>query len=174
MAEAAAAPLDRGRHRGNFCRSSRPYLGVSPSALAQLDRQRRSGRSGQRCQGPADQPARIRAPLWAAGGLLHARAVGAGVRQSGEPAAGLGRSGRSGLLRKEMPYTGWVRVAGARAWHLCGPQRFRVCGGQRAGAQFPRPVSVGAEFRQRFADPEIQNRRHVRLANRGCGSEGAE
>ena len=64
-------------------------------------RQRNAGRGGQGRQRQADQRARIPAALRAAQRLLHARAVGARVRQSRQSAAGLGRSGRSGLSGDE-------------------------------------------------------------------------
>jgi hypothetical protein len=60
----------------------------------------------------------------------------------------------------------WGGPAGARARHLCRSQRFRLHRRQRPGARLLRPVSVGAEIRRRFAHPQVQGRRHLRLSDR--------
>ena len=77
-----------------------------------------------------------------------------------------GGPGDPGFLRDEMPRAGRLRLACARAWHLRRSERLRLRRRQRPGSQFPWPVSLGAELRERFADPEIQNGRHIRLPDR--------
>ena len=126
VAAAAAAPLGDRRCRRNRRRQARPHLGVPPSAFGHFHGQRNAGRGRQGRQGQSDQRARISAAVWAIERLLHAGAVGAGVRQSRKTAAGLGRSGRSGLPGNEVPPAGRLLLARARARHLRRSERFRL------------------------------------------------
>ena len=51
---------------------------------------------------------------------------------------------------------------------------FVYVAGNGQAAELPRTVSLGAELRQRFPRPEVQDGRHVRLSDRQCRREGPE
>ena len=166
VAQAAAEQLDHRRRRRARRGRARSHLGLPPPARALDHRLRRAGRAGKDEKGRPISAHRPPAAVRPAVGVLRAGAVGARVRQGGQPGAGVGRPGRSRLPRKEVPRAGRLHLAGARARHLRRPPGLRLHLRQRPGGQLPRPVSLGAELRQRLAHPEVQGRRHVRLPDR--------
>ena len=138
LAEAAPEQLAHRPGRRNCRGLARQHLGLSPAADAGRELGRRDAENGDERARCADQRARTSEALRRTQhGLLCPGAVRAQVRPRREPAHGMGRTLRSGLPRRELPRSGRLFLAGARARHLRRPQRLRVRVRQRRGRWVP-------------------------------------
>ncbi len=143
-----------------------------PRALSTTD-SGAQGAAGKDEKGRADQRARPSAAVRPAVRVLRPGAVGARVRQGRQPAAGVGRPGRSRLPRKEVPRAGRLHLAGARARHLRRPQRLRLRLRQRpGGATSTASIPWAPNFGNDSHVLKFRSRRHVRLPDRHGRREG--
>ena len=133
------------------------------------------GAAGKDAQGPADQRASDIRGRTGSSRVLRAGAVGARVRQGGQPDAGVGRPGDPGFLEKKCrAQDGCYWPAREHGIFVDHNDFVYISGNGQVAEGLHGEFPWAANFGTRLADPEVHARRHVRLSDRHAGHEEAE
>ena len=175
VAQAAAAQLGHRRRRRNVRRPARPYLGVPPPAFAQLTTDSgMQGAAGKDAKGKPISALGFPRPYGQLSGCCMPAPSVLEFDKAGNLLQAWGGPGDPGFLETKCRQQDGCFWPAREHGIYVDQNDFVYVAGNGQARNFHGQYPVGAELRKRFADPEIQDGRHLRLPDRHRRREGPE